>query len=38
MHPGLFVALALLAGLILFGLHGWERMVRIRREQEPSST
>jgi len=33
MHPGLIVALLLLAGLILFGLQGWERLVRIRRAQ-----
>jgi hypothetical protein len=38
MHPGLIVALALLAGLIVYGLRGWERLVRIRREQEPGST
>ena len=38
MHPGLFVALALLAGLIIFGLRGWERLVRIRRQQEPTSS
>jgi len=38
MHPGLIVAFALLAALIVFGLRGWERMVRIRREQEPGST
>jgi hypothetical protein len=37
MNPGLFVALGLLAGLIIFGLRGWERLVRIRRAQMPGS-
>lgn len=34
----LVLALTLLAALIVFGLRGWERMVRIRRELEPGST
>jgi len=38
MHPGLIVTLTLLAALIIYGLRGWERMVRVRREQEPGST
>jgi hypothetical protein len=38
MHPGLIVALSLLAGLILFGLRGWERLVRIRRAQVPETS
>ena len=38
MTPGLLVAFGSLAALILFGLRGWERMVRQRREQEPGST
>ena len=38
MHLGLVVALLLLAGLILFGLRGWERLVRIRRQQLPETS
>jgi|GEM_PF-5892050 len=38
MHPGLIVALLLLLWLILFGLRGWERLVRIRREQLPETS
>jgi hypothetical protein len=38
MHPGLIVALLLLAGLIWYGLQGWERLVRIRREQLPDTS
>lgn len=38
MHPGLILALAALAGLILFGLRGWERLVRIRRQQMPETS
>ena len=38
MHPGLIVTLLLLLWLILFGLRGWERLVRIRREQLPETS
>ena len=38
MYVVVFLVLAALAGLIWFGLQGWERLVRIRREQEPTST
>ena len=38
MYVVVFLVLAALAGLIWFGLQGWERLVRIRREQEPTTT
>jgi hypothetical protein len=38
MIVGLIVALLLLAALILYGLHGWERLVRIRRAQVPETS
>lgn len=34
---GLIVALASLGGLLWYGLTGWERLVRIRRKQDPAS-
>ena len=37
MTPGAIVALLLLAGLLWYGLRGWERLVQIRRQQEPGS-
>ncbi|MGK0265709.1 MAG: hypothetical protein ACI8UD_004374 [Planctomycetota bacterium] len=40
--PAMYVVVALvlcaLAGLIWYGLQGWERLVRIRRAQEPTSS
>jgi hypothetical protein len=38
MYLGAIVALSLLAGLIWWGLQGWERLVRIRREQLPDTS
>ena len=34
----MILALLALAGLIWFGLQGWERLVRIRRAQLPDSS
>ena len=31
MHPGLFVTIVLLVGLVWWGLRGWDRLVRIHR-------
>ncbi|MFT4511867.1 MAG: hypothetical protein ACI89X_000980 [Planctomycetota bacterium] len=40
--PAMYLVVALvlcaLGGLIWFGLQGWERLVRIRRAQEPTSS
>jgi len=38
MYVVVFLVLCALAGLIWFGLQGWERLVRIRRAQEPTSS
>ena len=38
MYLSVVLALSLLAALIWWGLQGWERLVRIRREQLPTTS
>lgn len=38
LHPGVLVSLFLVGALIVYGLRGWERMARRRRELLPGTT